>query len=165
MSRYTDKEMVKAAHYYYKQDLTQSQIAKRMGMSRQRVNRILKKAVEENIVQITIVDVDKYNVELESKLEERFNLKEAVVVSVQEEGEVIPSLGQAGAEYLERILQKDDIMGVTWGRTLSEVAKRLPLNENLKVSVVQLIGGMNIAFTDLKADEITREMARKLGGE
>ncbi len=52
-----------------------------MNMSRQRVNRILKKALEDNIVQIKINDMDKYNVELENKLEEKFNLKQSVVIN------------------------------------------------------------------------------------
>ena len=56
MSTYKNKEMVKVSYYYYKKGLTQGEIAKKMNMSRQRVNRILKKALEDNIVQIKIND-------------------------------------------------------------------------------------------------------------
>jgi len=157
--------MVKIAYYYYKRGLTQSDIAKKMSMSRQRVNRLLKKAVQENIVQITIVDSDKYNFELESKLEEKFNLNQCVVVSTIDEKNLIPELGLAGAEYLNDVLKEDDILGVTFGRALSEVAKKLKPNIDLNVSVVQLVGGMNIAFSDLEPDDITRTIAKKLGGE
>lgn len=165
MSNYKNKEMVKIAYYYYRKGLTQAEIAKKMGMSRQRVNRILKRAIEENIVKISIVDIDKYNVELENKLEDKFGLTQAVVISPMDEKSTISSLGIAGAEYLEDSLSKGDCVGVTWGKTLSEVAKRLSYNQSLNISAVQLIGGMNIAYSDLKADEITREIARKLGGE
>jgi len=162
---YKNREMVKIAYYYYQQDLTQAQIAKKMNMSRQRVNRVLKKAVEENIIEIKIVDIDKYNVELENHLEEKYNLDQAVVISPLDDNSIISSLGIAGAEFLEDTLSKGDSIGVTWGRTLSEVAKRLQSNSKLKTPVTQLIGGLNIAFTDLQADEITRTMAYKLGGE
>lgn len=165
MSNYFNKEMVKVSYYYYKNGLTQAQIAKKMNMSRQRVNRILKKALEENIVQIKINDVDKYNVELENKLEEKFNLKQSVVITPIDDHTLFSALGIAGAEYLEGILEKGDMIGVTWGRTLSEVAKRLSYNEKLDVSAVQMIGGLNIAYTDLQADEITRAIGRKLGGD
>ncbi|MGN9164300.1 sugar-binding transcriptional regulator [Tissierellaceae bacterium HCP3S3_D8] len=164
MSNYFNKEMVKVSYYYYKNGLTQAEIAKKMNMSRQRVNRILKKALEENIVQIKINDVDKYNVELENKLEERFNLKQSVVINPIDDHTLFSALGIAGAEYLEGILEKGDMIGVTWGKTLSEVAKRLSYNEKLNVSVVQMIGGLNIAYTDLQADEITRTIGKKLGG-
>ena len=164
MSTYKNKEMVKVSYYYYKKGLTQGEIAKKMNMSRQRVNRILKKALEDNIVQIKINDMDKYNVELENKLEEKFNLKQSVVINPIDDYTIYGALGIAGAEYLEGILTKEDMIGVTWGRTLSEVAKRLSYNEKLNVSAVQLIGGLNIAYTDLQADEITRTIGRKLGG-
>lgn len=165
MSAHEKKEMVKIAYYYYKKGLIQSDIAKKMSMSRQRVNRLLQKSIEENIVQITIVDFDKYNYELESKLEEKYNLTQCVVVSTIDEKSLIPELGSAGAEYLNRVLKKDDVLGVTWGRTLSEVAKKLKPDINLNVSVVQLIGGLNIAYSDLEPDDITRKIAEKLGGE
>ncbi len=164
MSAYKNKEMVKVSYYYYKKGLTQAEIAKRMNMSRQRVNRILKKALDDNIVQIKIHDIDKYNVELENKLEEKFNLKQAVVINAIDSQTIFEALGMAGAEYLDEILKKDDMIGVTWGRTLSEVAKRLSYNEKLNVSAVQMIGGLNIAYMDLQADEITRTIGRKLGG-
>ncbi|MDR7869460.1 MAG: sugar-binding transcriptional regulator [Tissierellaceae bacterium] len=165
MSKYKSKEIVRVAYYYYKMGLTQSEIAERMAMSRQRANRILKKALEENIVNITIVDMDKYNFELEGKLEEKFNLKQAVVITCIDDKAIVPNLGIAGAEYLEDVLSKDDIIGVTWGKTLSEVSKRLKPNKDLTVSSVQLVGGLNIAFTDLSPDEITRTIAKKLGGD
>ncbi|MCF6460266.1 sugar-binding transcriptional regulator [Clostridium sp. Cult3] len=165
MSIYKNKEMVKVSYYYYKKGLTQGEIAKKMNMSRQRVNRILKRALEDNIVQIKINDMDKYNVELENKLEDKFSLRQSVVITPIDDNTIYGALGIAGAEYLEGILTKDDMIGVTWGRTLSEVAKRLSYNEKLNVSAVQLIGGLNIAYTDLQADEITRTIGKKLGGD
>ena len=91
-----------------------------MNMSRQKVNRILKRALEDNIVQIKINDMDKYNVELENKLEDKFNLKQSVVITPIDNRTIYGAL-DSGAEYLEGILTKDDMIGVTWGRTLSEV--------------------------------------------
>lgn len=165
MSAYTDKEMIKIAYYYYRKNLTQAEIAKRMKMSRQRVNRILKKALEDNIVQIKINDIDKYNVELENKLEEKFKLKQSVIVSAIDNNNLFSALGLAGAEYLEESLDKGDMVGATWGRTISEVANKLPVIKELNVSTVQMIGGLNIANQNLQADEITRTIGNKLGGK
>ncbi|PAB60178.1 hypothetical protein CCE28_07355 [Anaeromicrobium sediminis] len=159
-----NRELIKIAYYYYEKGLTQAQIAKKMVMSRQKVNRLLKKARNENIVQIKIIDIDKYNLELETKLEEKFNLTQSVVVSSIDEDMITTSLGIAGAEYLEELLVKGDVVGVTWGKTLSEVANRLSYNSKLQIPVVQLIGGLDIGFTALKPDEITRTIAEKLGG-
>lgn len=162
---YLDKDMVRIAYYYYKLGMTQSQIGNKMQMSRQRVNRLLKKALEENIVQINIVDFDKYNLELETKLEEKFNLKQIIVVSSIDEASIISNIALAGAEYLEEILTKNALIGVTLGKALSEVAKKLKINQSLNASTVQMIGGANIVYTDLKPDDITTTIARKLGGK
>lgn len=43
-------EYTRVAYYYYKEGSTQEQIAKRMNMSRQRVNRILSACIEYGIV-------------------------------------------------------------------------------------------------------------------
>ena len=69
--------------------------------------------------------------------------------SIDEEN-VTSALGIAGARYLDEIVEKGDILGVTWGKMLSEVTMQLP--------VVQLVGGMHIAYTALRPDEITRQL-------
>ncbi|QVK18381.1 sugar-binding transcriptional regulator [Mycoplasmatota bacterium] len=160
-----NRELIKIAYYYYKKGLTQAEIAKKMVMSRQRVNRLLKKALNENIVQINIVDVDKHHFDLETKLEEKYNLKQAIVVSSIDEKMIPVSLGEATAEYLDDILVKDDVIGVTWGRTLSEVAKKISYNQQLQLPVIQLVGGLDIAYSSLRPDDITRTIADKLGGK
>lgn len=164
MPGYTDKEMIKVSYYYYKSGMTQAEIAKRMKMSRQRVNRILKKALENNIVEIKINDLDKYNVDLENKLEEKYELKQVVIVSPIDKDTSFASLGLAGAEFLEGLLSKGDMVGATWGRTISELAKNLSTNKSLGVSAVQMIGGLNVANDNLQADEIARTIGKKLGG-
>lgn len=159
------RDMVKAAYYYYEKNLTQQEIADRMNTSRQRINRILKKALKEGIVKIEVVDIEEYNVELEHKLEEKYNLKQSVVISNMNNAKVETLLGKAASKYLESILEKEDLIGVTGGRALSEVSKQLKENVSLNVSTVQLIGGSNVVATDLKSDEIASKIASKLGGE
>ena len=162
---YETREMVKVSYYYYKKNMTQGEIGEKMGMSRQRVNRLLKKALEERIVKISIEHVDMDNVHLENKLEEIYGLEQAVVVSCIDENRIFKALGLAGAEYLEKALRENYKIGVTGGKTLSEVSKCIKKNTSLGVSAVQLIGGINIAYTDMDSSEITKNIAKKLGGE
>lgn len=164
MENMEKRELIKVAYYYYKKELTQNQIAKKMGMSRQRANRLLKKAREEGIVKVQIAGIEKYDFELETKLEKKFNLQESVVAFAVDEEDIIPTLGVAGAKYLEGIIKKGDILGVTWGKTLSEVALQLPELNGYQLPVVQLVGGMHIAYTALRPDEITRTIAKKFNG-
>ena len=47
-------EYTRIAYYYYEAGQTQDQIAQRLGISRQRVNRILAECIERGIVRITL---------------------------------------------------------------------------------------------------------------
>lgn len=165
-----ERLLVKIAHYYYRQDLTQEQIARKLGMSRQKVNRLIGRLKEEGIVTISIRPYADYCLELEDALEKRFNLSQAVVITRTEERDVFETLGVAGANYLDDVVQPDSILGVAWGRTLQSVARHLVSGTKSCLSIVQLAGGVNpenvTAETNevyTQSSEITRILARKLG--
>ena len=83
------QEYRRVAYYYYKEGLTQEEIAKRMQMSRQRVNRIVSSCIELGIVTINIEGLDNSNLELETKLEQKYGLKEVRIIDeVAEEMEI-----------------------------------------------------------------------------
>ena len=72
--------LVRTAQLYYEQELTQASISQRLGLSRQKVQRLLSKAREQGIVRINIRPVMGVYAALEQGLEERFGLDEAIVV-------------------------------------------------------------------------------------
>ena len=74
-------EYRRVAYYYYKEGLTQEEIAKRMKMSRQRVNRIISSCIDLGIVTINIEGLDNSNLELETKLEDKYGLKEVRIIN------------------------------------------------------------------------------------
>jgi deoxyribonucleoside regulator len=133
--------LVKIAHYYYCDGLTQEQIAQRLSMSRQKVNRLMKRLQDEEIVKIEINYQKAKNVEVERELEDVFGLKEAVVINEVNDETLFDRLGLETANYLEEFLQPHDIIGFSWGKTLQLVAEHLK-EKQLDLSVVQLAGGM-----------------------
>jgi len=149
-------QIVEAAKMYYILDYNQSEIAKKLGISRPTVSRLLQKAKEEGIVQINIVDSSINSEELSNELEQKFNLKKAIVASVpQYESHIIKShLGVAAAEYLHEIVKDGDIIGVTWGTTLYQVAIDLKQKYVNDVQVVQLKGGVSHSEKSTYASEI-----------
>src|SRR5690625_842089 len=72
----------KVSSLYYNYDLTQQEIADRLRLSRPKVSRLLKQAREFNIVQVTVKAPEGAYLELESELEQKFNLKEVIVTEV-----------------------------------------------------------------------------------
>ena len=68
-------EYTRIAYYYYEAGRTQDQIAQRLGISRQRVNRILAECIERGIVRITVDRGPEEHFASESALEEKYRLK------------------------------------------------------------------------------------------
>jgi len=152
---YNKSESVKVAYYYYKAGMTQDEIARKMSMSRQRVNRILKKCLETGIVKITIQEYEERNIELEARLEKLSGLNEVIAVECRSE-EMTDSIAAAAASYLDRVLKDNDIIGFSRGRALSSLVKQLMPTARKNVTVTQLVGGLNAADSRVNSDDIVR---------
>src|SRR5512142_3141540 len=72
--------LIRVAQLYYLDELTQAGIAQRLRLSRPKVQRLLQEARELGIVQIAIRPITGIFADLERALEERFGLREALVV-------------------------------------------------------------------------------------
>ncbi len=70
----------RAAWLYFVGDSTQAQIAKKLGLTRQRVNRLLAYAREHGLVQVSVSGKLANCVALEHELTRAYGLKDAVVV-------------------------------------------------------------------------------------
>lgn len=66
---------IEAAKMYYLFDYNQNEIAKKLGVSRPTVSRLLQQAKSEGIVQIKIIDSTIDVKELSAQLEQTFKLK------------------------------------------------------------------------------------------
>ena len=150
------KKVVEAAKLYYLLDYNQNDIAKKLGVSRPTVSRLLQQAKEEGIVEIKINDPAEDIQQLAKQLEQKFNLKKAIVVSVPEhqDGIIKKYLGKEAAEYLRSIVKDGDVIGVIWGTTLYHVALQLRHKHVKDVKVVQLKGGVSLSETNTFASDI-----------
>jgi len=160
----TRNEYTKVAYYYYKLDMTQDDIAKKMSMSRQRVNRILKKCLEMGIVKIVIQDYEHQYVELEVQLENQLGLNEIIIVG-NTEAEANESIGAAASSYLERVIKDNDIIGFSRGRALSSLVNNLQPIDRENLTVTQLVGGLNAEEAHVNSDYIVRHSSEVLNAK
>lgn len=79
------RKMLKIVTMYYEQGLTQATIAKKMGISRPVISKTLQQARESGIVSISIKDESAYAVELGLRLEQKYQLADAVVIPTNEQ--------------------------------------------------------------------------------
>jgi DNA-binding transcriptional regulator LsrR (DeoR family) len=156
--------LAKVGALYYLRGQTQQQIADRLRVSRPTVSRLLKEARNRGIVQITVAHVDGLALDVEGKLEEAFGLREAVVTDV-DTGNLLPSLGAAAADYLDRVLASGSVVGLTWGTTLREMVKAVAPRRTEGVTVVQTLGGVGPPLAEAHAADLPRRLARSLGAD
>lgn len=149
-------KIIEVAKLYYLLDLNQQEIATKLGFSRPTVARYLQKAKEMGIVRITINDPTEDCEQLALDLQKAFQLKEAIIAPIPEyeDSYLRQALGEKTAEYLHRIVKNGDILALTWGRTLYQVARELKHKPVKDVTVVQLKGGISYLEDKTYASEI-----------
>jgi DNA-binding transcriptional regulator LsrR (DeoR family) len=170
----TDHErlLVKVSRFYYEQELTQSEISKRLRLSRQKVQRLLKQAKDQGIVQFTIRPVIGAFPELERMLENRFGLQEAVVIETtnfEDQFVVAREVGVGAADYLMRVVQPQDSIVISWGGSLLGMVSALSGGSQRSdfdgIKVIQGLGGLGDPNKEVHAAELTRRLAQVFGGE
>lgn len=135
---------IRIAWYYYVTDSTQQQIADRFGITRVRVNKALATCRESGIVQIRINSKLESCVRLEHALQQRYGLREVIVVpSPEDEKHIFKVLGVGASPYLHDQLQDGCSLGVGWGRTLRHTILETRGRPLPKMSVISLMGGLN----------------------
>jgi DNA-binding transcriptional regulator LsrR (DeoR family) len=155
------RDIVKVAYNYYCLGLNQQQIGDKLNMSRQRVNRLLKKALLEGVVEIRVHGCKETNVELESELESKYGINEAIVVEDGDKG----ALGSTLVAYLHNIVREGQKIGVAYGSTLAQIHWCASDTKRTRdISVIQLFGGLNADDASYRPDAIVNKMASILGG-
>lgn len=160
-------EYRRVAYYYYRGGLTQDEIAKKLKMSRQRVNRIIGACIEMGIVQISITGLERCNLELETELEKKYGLRDVRIVDETPGVDIIESLGNVSADYLKKNITQGDIIGITRGRTISAMVEQLtPDGNHVKdLIVTQLIGNTKEAGRENGLDKMVFLLADKLNAK
>ncbi|RWP38776.1 sugar-binding transcriptional regulator [Mesorhizobium sp.] len=157
----------RAAWLHYAGGLTQSEVAKRLGLTSLKAHRLITKANQEGLVKVYIDGEVSECVALEDDLSGRYGLDYCEVVP-DFDGEDLPlkALGIAGAQFLKREIERgeDTLIGVGHGRTLAACVEYLPRISAEKTRFVSLLGGLTRKFSANPHDVIHR-LAERTGAE
>lgn len=158
---------VRAAEMYYDENLTQDEIGTALHLTRWKVGRLLAQARAQGIVRIEIVHPRARRVLVERDLRRRFGLRDVVVVSsagVAGDAELQRRVAQAAADFLTALRPVPPTLGVSWGRTMSDVAACLPVGWARGVGVVQINGGLSLTPSGSPAAATAMTIAQKAAG-
>lgn len=166
MREVSERDVLKVCYLYYKEEMTQNEISALLGVSRFKISRILKEARNRGLVTVTINDPMADLTETEIELAKKFSLKQVILMKITEFSgkSALDRVGEAGAQYLRKIVSNHKIMGVTWGYTVYQVVSHLqPINVG-DLTLVQIGGGLGtIEGTD--NNMLTMMLGQKLGAK
>jgi deoxyribonucleoside regulator len=156
---------VRVAELYYDENKTQDEIGGLLGISRWKAGRLLAQARESGIVRIEIVHPRARRLAMERVLRDSFGLADAVVVPTPEnELGVQARVAQAAADFLTSLRPVPRVLGVSWGRTLTDVAERMPEGWATGVTVVQINGGVSLNRRPGTASTLASTIAQRANG-
>ncbi len=163
-SEFGGSTMIWAAWLYYEDRMTQDEVARHMGISRASVNSLLQGAREEGVVTISVVADHLRTVSLARQLRDRYGIADCVVIP-DDQGRRPDHVrvGEAGARLLSERMRPDDVLGVSWGRTVLGLSKALTATDLPGVSVVQVTGSA-IGTYAFSAELCTSNIANRIGG-
>lgn len=134
------QRLVKISQLYYYQHLSQSQIADQLHLSRPTIAQALKTALRVGIIEIKINDPLAKAESISQQLASQYQLKKVVICPPSAPAELLTNLGQAGAAYLQSIIQDHQTVGLSWGETMTAVAQHLQADSKQDLRFVSLKG-------------------------
>ncbi len=172
MSSVHDRRLlIRVSRLYYEQGMTQSQIGERLRISRQKVQRLLRRARDENIVRICIQPIMGAYSDLEEGLVGTFGLREALVVETsayKDQTTIAREVGAGGAEYLLHVVKlQDKIVISNWSRALRGMVHALQFaraTADIDVLVIQGLSELGYPGAVFDPADLTRNLAEALGG-
>ena len=154
--------MINVSKLYYEEGLTQKEISEKLRISRPTISRLMKDAIKQGIVKIMISNLSDSFTDLEEQLSKAYELEEIVITEVSDVDSpevVAKELGATAAYYFNRVVRDGDIVGVTWGNTLSSMVNNLKATKAMKITIVQLMGGLGDPNVSLHGTDIVRRIS------
>jgi DNA-binding transcriptional regulator LsrR (DeoR family) len=169
MSRLDELRLITVvARLYHEQGLGQIEIANQLSLSQSTVSRLLKRARQEKIVRTTISVPSGVYPDLEDKLQNKYQLQQAIVADCASDTEEATrrEIGAAAAYYLETTLRQDEVVGISsWSETLLAMVEAMhPLPRETEAQVVQILGGVGNPAAAAHAARLTGRLADLIHG-
>ena len=166
----SDRFLIKAAELYYRDGLSQQEIAQKLHTSRTSISRALIQARNEGYVQIRIQYPEQSNLGLERELEEKYGLTEALIAVPAYDQSSDQEVAFQTVDYTLRVLKKNMVLGMTWGRAMHGFVEQLAQDERLRslsfrnVKIVPFLGTPGVTQLDSwDATTYSNTLATKVG--
>lgn len=134
------RKITLAAEMYYIYDMSQKEIAERLGVSRPWVSKLLKRAKEMDIVRIEINSPLVGSPEMEQRLMDKYRINHVSVIRPMVKGD-FTNISMAAANYLVSRIKPEDTIGISWGTSIANMIDHVVEMHLPDVTVVPIVGG------------------------
>lgn len=170
VNSFNNDPVLHATWLYYQEGLSQTEVAKLMGISRVTVVKYLQVARQQGFVRIDL-DMSAFsNIDAALKIRKKFNLNQVIIVPDGEHAQLRQDsklmrerMARAGGAYLTQVVEDNDILGIAWGRTIHRMGELMTPKSVNNISVLQMLGSMP-AQSDFTTIESSSQIAHKLSG-
>lgn len=150
------------AKLHYEAEMSQVDIARRLGVSTATISRLLQRARAEGIVRIEVLDLATPE-GITTQLVEALGLRDAAVIETPAAGALAALAAPLGALLKQAGLTAGSVVAIGWGRAIREVIQaglpRIP-----GVLTVAATGGMQQQAPHFQINEFVRLAAEEFGG-
>lgn len=160
--------LAKVAYLYFVEGKSQTEISDSLNIYRTTISRMITKAKEEGIVKISIKNYDVEVFELENYIQSKYGLNRVEIVDNQmicTAEELSEAISVRAANLIKQLIKEKDIIGVSWGSTLSKMIEKMEVKSVKDISICPLAGGPSHINTKYHVNTLVYEMSRVLHGQ
>ena len=158
--------LVQIANMYYKDNLSQQEIANQLGVSRSLIATYLQRARDQHLVRTEIIDPRDDFANLALELSQTFSIKKTVLVPYGHKSDELTrrAVAAEAAKFIEARLGEGDVLGIGWGRTTSRMVDLLAPTRPVSVDVVPLLGESGQESSYSQMNHLILRTAQHFGG-
>lgn len=159
--------LIQVAKLYYEDNLNQSEIAKKIGVSRPLVSTMLSKARSMGIVEIKIKKPFGNNTLLLNQIKNIFNIQGGFVIPSSNSLYLTEkAIINQSVQYVDELVKDSEVMGLGWGYMIGKLVELLGSSEissDHEGDVCPLIGAATFPQKAYHPSELVREFGEATG--
>jgi DNA-binding transcriptional regulator LsrR (DeoR family) len=160
--------LAKVAYLYFVEGKSQTEISEDLGIYRTTISRMVTQAKEEGIVNIEIKEYDVGIFALEEYVQSKFGMKRVEIVSneyYETQESLMDDIAKRAATLIRNTIREKDIVGISWGTSLSKMVEKIEPRYVKNVSFCPLAGGPSHINARYHVNTLVYEMARIFHGK
>jgi deoxyribonucleoside regulator len=161
------QRLAEVAQMYYEQDLTQSEISEKLGVSRPLVSKMLREAKELGIVTIQVRSSLEGSSTVLNQIRNLYNLRGGAIISdTNSENTTNQLIATNILDFIMNFSPAIVNIGIGWGYiigTFTKTVEAAQIQPKFKATVFPLIGNSSVPNRDYHSNEIIRVFAEKTG--